>query len=298
MAGFQTALHEITLVLFTTLAPASVFACVLIALLLAFGGLETKESIRVQHMAVLPLVLAMVGLVASATHLGTPSNALYVLTGIGRSPLSNEVAAAIAFLGSSGLCWLYSFALKPHAKVLTIWNTANAVTGIACITMIALAYSEPTILTWNTWHVPANIWLSALAGGPLIALLTLRYAHKRFGGPSFARALMAVGIAAIILSGTVLISQMYTLGSIRNGVGTADALVRSYPMMIGAYLACLTGAYAVTVRAVLRAGQGEGQRDAEVSLGALATGSLVFFAGLFVVRFGFYMMHMTAGIGL
>ena len=298
MTGLQTALHEITLVLFTTLAPASIFSCILIALLLFFSEFEAKEYIRVQHMAVLPLSLAMVGLVASATHLGTPSNALYVLTGIGRSPLSNEVATAIVFLGLNGLCWLYSFTLKPRIGIQKIWNILNAISGIFCINMIAFAYSEPTILTWNTWHVPANIWLSALAGGPLITFLTLRYAHVPLKNLSCSTTLPVGGSIAGALGALVLVLQIHDLKFIRNGIGTADELVGLYPLMVGIYLLCLIVAYVLTLRAIHQTKHVDAPHSAEVSLLALVAATLIFFAGLFIIRFGFYMMHMTAGISL
>lgn len=63
----------------------------MLALAVAFGHLDEKGRARLAHATVIPLLVSMVGLVASATHLGTPANALYVLTGVGRSPLSNEV---------------------------------------------------------------------------------------------------------------------------------------------------------------------------------------------------------------
>ena len=56
----------------------------------------------------------MVGLVASATHLGNPANALYVFTGVGRCPLSTEVFAAVIFLALAGVYLLYSFVEHPR----------------------------------------------------------------------------------------------------------------------------------------------------------------------------------------
>ena len=44
----------------------------------------------------------------------------------------------------------------------------------AFVTSVAFAYAADTIVSWDTWHVPANLWLNALVGGPLLALLGLR----------------------------------------------------------------------------------------------------------------------------
>ncbi len=98
MDGFSIALSEITLVLFTTLAPSGAVAYLIMGLPLLAGRATGDAARRLSRMSCLPLVVAMVGLVASATHLGNPSNALYVFTGVGRSPLSTEVLCAVAFL--------------------------------------------------------------------------------------------------------------------------------------------------------------------------------------------------------
>ena len=94
ISGFDTALSEVTLVLFTTLAPSGAIALVLVAAVLLFPKLESTMQARISMFMCIPLVVTMVGLVASATHLGNPANALYVFLHVGSSPLSNEVVSA------------------------------------------------------------------------------------------------------------------------------------------------------------------------------------------------------------
>ena len=108
ITGLNNALGEITLVLFTTLAPSGVMAFILMGLPLVRGGLNADVRQRIQRFLSIPLVTSMVGLVASATHLGNPANALYVFLGVGRSPLSTEVFCAVVFLALAGVYWLYS----------------------------------------------------------------------------------------------------------------------------------------------------------------------------------------------
>lgn len=121
--------------------------------------------------------VSMVGLVASATHLGNPANALYVFVGVGRSPLSTEVFCAVVFLALAGVYWLYSFAERPRRGLQRGWMGALIVASGAFVTSVAFAYAADTIVSWDTWHVPANLWLNALVGGPLLALLGLRLAR-------------------------------------------------------------------------------------------------------------------------
>lgn len=94
ISGFDTAFGEVTLVLFTTLAPSGAVALAIVAAVLLFAKLGDDVRARINKFMCIPLVVTMVGLIASATHLGNPANALYVFMHVGSSPLSNEVSSA------------------------------------------------------------------------------------------------------------------------------------------------------------------------------------------------------------
>ena len=102
VSGLDTALGEITLVLFTTLAPSGVVAYACMALPVLVRSTADAVRQRINLFLNIPLAVSMVGLVASATHLGNPANALYVFLGVGRSPLSTEVFCAVVFLALAG----------------------------------------------------------------------------------------------------------------------------------------------------------------------------------------------------
>lgn len=124
--------------------------------------------------------MSLVGLVLSATHLGNPANALYVLMGVGRSPLSNEVFSAVFFLMLLGTYWLYSFSKNQRIVLQKIWLAVTVIAAFVFITAVAFAYSVETIITWNTVYTPLGLWLNALIGGPLLALLTLQFARAPY----------------------------------------------------------------------------------------------------------------------
>ncbi len=292
--------HEITLVLFTALAPAGVLACVACAFCVALAGagragawLDESAAARLSHAAALPLAVSMVGLVASASHLGTPSNALYVLSGVGRSPLSNEVACAVAFTALAGLHWLYSFAEKPGRVLQRVWCCAVAVAGVAAVGAISLAYGAPTIVTWSHWSVPASLWLSALAGAPLLFLATARLARVDLPRGA-ARASLACGVACLVAEACVLAGQWTWLGGVANAVGCAHDLAPRFPVVAGCYIAAGLVAYALAGRGVRAASRVGGR----VRPRWLAAACVLYFAGLLAVRFTFYMTHMTTGISL
>ena len=129
ISGFDTALGEITLVLFTTLAPSGVVAFICMGLPVLGRGASVALRQRLNVFLGLPLVVAMVGLVASATHLGNPANALYVFLGVGRSPLSTEVFCAVVFLALAGLYWLYNFVEHPKPQLQRAWLVLAMLAG-------------------------------------------------------------------------------------------------------------------------------------------------------------------------
>ena len=289
--AIELAVNEITLVLFTTLAPAGILACVALALALGFGRLPDDARSRLAHCMVVPLVVALIGLVASATQLGTPSNALYVLTGVGRSPLSNEVAWALVFLALCGSHWLYSFSLQVHRALQRVWCAAIALSGCGAVVAIGFAYQAPTILTWGSALVPVALASSALGGAPLLVAATVRMARISLDG-CVRWVLLGCGVAASVATVVLLGAQWHAMGTMRNALGTAAELVPIYPVLIGAYGAGALGAYGLAI-AAYRRGTAVLPRA-----GLLVGASVAYFAGLFAVRFGFYMAHMTVGISL
>lgn len=158
--GLEMAMEELTLVLFTTIAPSGAVAVALMALL-SLCARDEAERARIDQCAWVPLAIALVGLVTSATHLGNPANALYVLLGVGSSPLSNEVACAVVFFGVSGLRWLLSFSRRNLRVVRAVLTLAVAATAAAFVTAVAFAYDAETVPTWHSPYVPASLWLNA-----------------------------------------------------------------------------------------------------------------------------------------
>ena len=68
---------ELSLALFTTLAPAGTIAFIALALARLLER-DHEAAVRIDRLAALPFSVVLVGFIASATHLGTPANALHV----------------------------------------------------------------------------------------------------------------------------------------------------------------------------------------------------------------------------
>ena len=297
----ETALNEISLVLFTTIAPAGVVGYLVMAAAIMRAGDEARAN-AIGHYLVVPLVLAISGLIASATHLGTPANALYVLSGIGRSPLSNEVVAAVAFLALGGIYWIVSFRDDLSRTFRIAWLGATVVAGLAFVGFIGVAYSVPSVPTWNLPAAPVTLWLNAFSSGPLVGLLGLELARQEAGRRAAVGLLAMVGCAAVA-NAAVLAWEWQELASIVTTTTRALDLVVPLPVMVAAFLALEALAVALSgVAAVARRLPATGdpfaraQRARTVRLALSIAGVAVALAASFAVRFAFYAMHMTVGV--
>lgn len=342
------ALDEVTLVLFTTLAPSGAVALMVMAGVLLFGSHDAPTRARIDKWVCLPLVVTMVGLVASATHLGNPANALYVFLHVGSSPLSNEVFCAVLFLACGGLYWLYSFAASPLRAVQRLLQALLLLTGVAFVTAVAFAYSVETVPTWNLPTSPVLLWLNALMGGSLLAALSLYVACWQPLAGRFGRVLAAAARIALAANAVGYAVQGALMSGMKNAVVTTMDLVPHYwAMCVTALLLAAAGCVlsALALRWVSRtaglsqAAQGsqgddlpqavresqdpQGDRlpqtaqvpqvddlpravwapssDLPFSKRActlFVVACILAFAAIFIMRFAFYMMHLTVGLAV
>ena len=290
VTGLDTALGEITLVLFTTLAPSGVVAFILMGLPALRADLSAERRQKLNVYLAIPLVVSMAGLVASATHLGNPANALYVFLGVGRSPLSTEVFCAVVFLALAGLYWLYAFAEHPRPGLQRAWLAAAMAAGVVFVVAIAFAYAAETIVSWYTVYVPLNVLLNSLVGGPVLAVAGLCAAGCEAAQGRRGRAYVAVAAVALAANVVSFGLQSADLPVIENSFTTAANLVPYYGAMIAAF--GTLGLAAVGVDAAALWGR------ARLTLFRASAASVLALAGIFVMRFAFYMMHMTVGLGV
>lgn len=258
--GFATAFSEITLVLFTTLAPSGAVAYALMSFPIIRGRLSDDAHRRIDKALCIPLIVSLVGLVASATHLGNPANALYVFMGVGRSPLSNEVFSAVIFLAFSGVYWLYSFAVKPRRLLQRLLAVG------ACV--------------------------SAIVG--------LRAARWKSRGNRFGRLMLVLAVVALAACLVVYALQGAIVLPAENAVLSASDLVPHYALLVCVFAVFAAAGIAVDALPLFRSSvsrEGKASPDEmTISVVRASVAALLVLAGIFVMRFSFYMMHMTVGI--
>lgn len=81
---FDGGFSATSLAVFTALAPAGAVAFACLAAFLLVNRSQSRDWRGVlAHLLFIPLAIAWVGFIASATHLGTPANALHAINGLG-----------------------------------------------------------------------------------------------------------------------------------------------------------------------------------------------------------------------
>lgn len=276
--GFANAIGELALVVFTTLAPAAAIGYALSCLSLMFSKHEPLERNNRLHKLFVPLSICMIGLIASAAHLGNPANVLYVITGIGHSPLSNEVAGAVAFLALAAVFWLYSFGLKPKVALQRAWAALICIAALAFVALVSIAYDVETITTWRSFYTPLSIWCNALAAGPLLAILTIKLGGPLDGEARSFKPMAILSLAAIAIGVIVYLLQGFNLYSMGNYILTARELFPYYWVAFALHVMLSTTAVLTRRRIWLS--------------------TTLMFTAIFVMRFSFYIFHMTAGLGV
>ena len=210
---FDGGFSATSLAVFTALAPAGAVAFACLAAFLLVNRSQSRDwRDMLAHLLFIPLAIAWVGFIASATHLGTPANALHAINGLGRSPLSNEVVSAVAFLFFAGMAWMYSYREKPKASVMNGLLAISIVCVIVMLFHTSFAYSIATVPTWDTWLTPVR------AG-------------------KWPYALLLIAVAALAAGTVLLVCHMNFLGTVGNNVTLASALVPNYGWLIAAHAA-------------------------------------------------------------
>ncbi len=184
------------------------------------------------------------------------------------------------------------------------------IAGAFFITAIAFAYDAKTIVTWHTAFVPAALWFNALTAGPVIAALSLYLARYPFVSARRRVFLPAFSVLSCIANTAVYVLQGIDLRGLENSmtsaVQQAPASLRLSPSSPSFPLrrrSSCSRRFAVTrfppsgtrrraaarVRSCIGAASWRRFRLRACVLALVA---------VFVMRFCFYMVHMTVGLGV
>ncbi|CAM8097976.1 MULTISPECIES: dimethyl sulfoxide reductase anchor subunit family protein [Enterobacter] len=157
-------MHELPLLIFTLFLQGSVG----VTLWLAVGAAGAPQR-SVLAAAVGAFVLASVGLLSSAMHMGYPLNALNALRHVSSSWLSREIVFASLFLAAVGLAILLLLAKKPGWKPLL---AVAGLVGLVDVFCMAQIYMHASVVTWQ--HINTLVLFLGSVGIIGSALMAVR----------------------------------------------------------------------------------------------------------------------------
>lgn len=260
-------MREMSLVLFTVLSQAAVgLVLVTAALSLMIGERSVGLQAALRDAGRIALPLALLGLLASFAHLGSPMGAFRALTNLGTSWLSREILLMAVFAAGAGL-YAYLWHLKPQAQgALQMTGLVTALLGLAAVYATGMVYQLATRPDWNHWsNLAAGFVTTLLIGSLAVALLA---AMK--GGQDAQRYLGYTLLAGVAL---LLVSLIFYAPYLSQVSGATALLLFTSPWF---WVRVAVGiGLPVIAAALLVRGQQPGVTVLGVALVALVTGELI-----------------------
>lgn len=284
----ETALNELPLAIFTTLAPMGAGAFVVLAAAFCTMKLDEAKTKAIDRFSLIPLGLIAVGFIASFFHLASPLKAYGVLSGIGHSPLSNEIAVGMVFFVAAIVYVALGLAGKLSASARKPFALVVAVLALVFSLFTGLAYMMPTIPSWDSPLVPLEMVGSALLGGALLALVVLALAKAFDGADGHVMKSVAflAGVVGFVAVAVALVGHFDMLGELWSPAVAGASLAEVVLPFLWAAAAC--GVIGVACLGVASFGKG-----VLIPAGVGAIASLI---GIFLVRFAFYAVWMSVGL--
>lgn len=284
----SAAFAEMPLALFTALASIGAGAFIALACAAFTAKLSDDQWVRVDKMALIPALVVVVGFVAAFFHLGNAAGAFGVFGGLGRSPMSNEIAGGVLFAVVMVVYVAMGLAGKVSAGARRGLLAALAVLAVVFAVLMGLAYGIATVPTWNSPWPVVQVLGFALLGGAALGSLVLACAGA-FGDAvesGFKTPVVVLAVAGCALGVVGLAMMAAAAGGVANAVVSGAELVAGVmPCLVVAIAGLVLAAVAVAL--AVRAPQG-------VTWPAVA--SVLAFVGVLAGRFVFYGLQISVGI--
>ena len=284
----DAAMHELPLALFTTLA--SVGAGAFIALAVAFfkTSFGEQKARAIDKATLVPTIVVLAGFVAAFFHLANPMNAMNVFAGIGRSPLSNELCVASLFAAAMAVYAVLAVTGKLNEGSRKGFLAVLAVLAVAFAAAMGMAYSLPTVPTWDAPWPVCQMLGYALFGGAVMGACVLAFADALDDvlAAGFKNVALGLGVVGLVLAVAGLAMMVSGASGIETAITSGAALVGEATGCLAVAVIALVAAFALLFK-VLGGGNAKG----------LAVGAVVLtLVGVLAGRFVFYILYLSVGI--
>ncbi len=213
--------HEWPLTVFTVLAQCVIGAFTVFGVL-SLCNLESNVRFFFPIQFILWCLLGL-GFISSTFHLGSPKRAINALNRIGKSWLSNEIAAGSAFFALGGVYWLLGIlgdTQNTTAKTLLV--VAMLVSYFFLYAMIRV-YKLRTSATWNNRYTGLSFLFTTLFSGLAFSVLLLALLPDRVAGLDLLTFMTIIAGCGVLI---IQMGQLNTFSQANSGLLSGRDLVK------------------------------------------------------------------------
>lgn len=232
-------MYEWSLLLFTICISACVGGFMFLGI--SYRNIANK-SIAFEIMK-LPLivfvVISILGLFASFFHLGTPTNAFYLIRGFGRSWMSNE----IVFTGIFILLVCLTTGIALYKKKINLpLIVITSIVGLIAVYCMASIYSVTRVNGWNSINTYLIFYGTIFTLGPVLCASLIGITHKdevkKIMKSVFVLAIFGITIQVL---GAVIFSVTSFDIQLVNGITAVEKLGEFRNMMVARWVLEIAG---------------------------------------------------------
>lgn len=291
----ELAFQELPLAIFTTLAPIGAGAFIALAIAFAKEEMSDERVATLHKLTIVPLLFLIVGFAAAFFHLASPMHATGALSGIGHSPLSNEICAGVIFTIIAIVYWIMGIAGKLPKKSAATFACVLAVLSLVFALFTGLAYWVDTISTWATPALPLEMLGIDVAGGVALGTLMLAISAGRQNADDGAENALSKSTGKALLVCLAIGLILLVVGAAWQ-FGLASVTVTPYAdggQMASAAVSVFVIGLVVTVVAACMACVALVKK---MTTANAAIALVLFVVGAFMLRLVFYALRISVGI--
>lgn len=279
---------EMPLALFTTLSSVGAGAFIVLACVVLTAGLDETAAKKLDRLSLVPFLVVCAGFACAFFHLANPLNAPRVLSGVGSSPLSNEIIAGVVFVVAVAAYVALALSGKLSGGLRRGLAVACAVLAVVFSLFMGAAYMMYTIASWDTWATPVQMLGFALVGGAMLEglLVCASDAREALMTSGVKRVLLVLGVVGAVVAVVGMAAFMMTAGSLPSvWAETAQEVSAAVPYMVAAALLLVLTAASLAASLT---------KASPVLLSSV--GVVLVTAGILMARLSFYAVQISAGI--
>lgn len=283
-----TAMSELPLALFTTLAPAGAGAFVALALAFATTKFSDVQLKKIDRLTFIPVVVLLAGFICAFFHLANPLNSFGVFANVGASPLSNEIVAGVVFTLVAVVYLVLAVAGKLQGTARVSFAAVLAVLAVVFACFTGAAYMIETIAGWDSPYVIVQMIGFGLTAGMALGVLVLALAGALNDAckTSFKTMALVVLALGLIFAVAGIALQVSGVAGMNNALesGADLAANAATPMAVG--IICLVVSAVLAAMALL----GKSAKATAACAPVLAV------VGVFACRLAFYAVQISVGL--